>query len=566
MIGRSHSARLTALFALFVLGGGALLGRLFYLQGVSHGKYVLLAEELHRRITRLPPRRGRILDAGGGVLAMSVESPSLAVDPSLIADPRLTAVSLGRVLGLSPDPLEEKLRAGGRYLRVKRHLSETEEAAASALALAGVWIEKEMKRVYTRGRFLGTVLGHADLDGEGREGLELFFNDRLKGRPGWRVTEKDSRQREAFWLRHPGLDPVEGVNLVLTVDEVIQEIAEEELESAVTENNALGGTILVMDPQSGDVLAMANHPDYDPNGYSVVLADQRRNRAVADILEPGSTFKVFPGSAVLEAGMVDLDTEFDCENGIFRTARFTLHDHDRYGILTFAEIIQYSSNIGMAKVGMLISGEAMYQGLGAFGFCGRTGIDLPGEVSCRLTPPRSWSGSSLSRITMGHEVAVTPISLLSAYCSLGNGGILLRPRLVDRIEKTNGEVVQRYPVEERGRSVSASTAAKMLRVMRTVVDAEGTGRLAAVPGYDVAGKTGTAQKIDPDGTYSHKRFVALFIGLFPAAAPRAAILVVVDEPHPQYYGGVVAAPAFRKVAEKVIQRLGLAPSEPELFL
>ncbi len=560
MIGRSHNARLTALFVLFTLGGVALIGRLFSLQYFEHEKYRKLAIEFHRLINRLSPQRGAILAASGGALAMSVDSPSLVADPSEIADPRQCAARLGAALGLDADSLERKLKEGGRYLRIKRHLSEQEESAVRLLALDGVRFEKENRRVYPQGRTLGPVLGFADPDGEGREGLELLFNDRLKGRPGWRITEKDSLQREASWLRHPGLEPVDGVNLVLTVDEVIQEIAEEELRAAVAENNALGGTILVMDPARGDILAMANCPDYNPNSYSSVPADHRRNRAVTDTLEPGSTFKVFPGAAALEAGMVDLDTEFYCEDGLFRTARFTLHDHERYGMLTFAEIIQYSSNIGIAKVGMLLSEEALYRALAAFGLAGRSGIDLPGEVSCRLSPPRRWSGLSLSRITMGHEVAVTPLSLLCAYCALGNGGVLLRPRLVDRIEKAGGEVVYRYPVEARGRAVSDETAAKMLRVMRTVVDAEGTGRLAAIPGYDVAGKTGTAQKIDPDGTYSHKRFVSLFVGLFPAASPRAAILVVVDEPHPHYYGGVVAAPAFRKVAEKVIQRLNLAPA------
>lgn len=268
----------------------------------------------------------------------------------------------------------------------------------------------------------------------------------------------------------------------------------------------------------------------------------------------------------MEEGMVDLDTKFYCEDGLFRTAHFTLHDHEKYGTLTFMEIIQKSSNIGIAKVGMLLSEETIYRDLSAFGLAGRTGIDLPGEASCYLPAPKKWSRLSLSRITMGHEVAVTPIALLTAFCALGNGGMVLRPRLIDRIEQEDGELVYRYPRVERGRAVSPATAAKMLQVMRKVVDAEGTGCLADIPGYGVAGKTGTAQKIDPDGNYSHTRFVSLFAGLLPAAAPRVAILVVVDEPRPHYYGGLVAAPAFRRVAEKVIRRLDIAPTEPVVLL
>ncbi|MEA1927610.1 MAG: penicillin-binding protein 2, partial [Candidatus Auribacterota bacterium] len=392
---------------------------------------------------------------------------------------------------------------------------------------------------------------------------EWKFDRQLRGRPGWMVTEKDSKQHEVSWFRSDDVDPLDGCNIFLTIDEVIQAIVEEEIDKVYREYEAKWASVLVMEPSTGRILALANRPTYDPNKYSSSNSDQRRNRGISDQIEPGSTFKVFPASGVLEEGLVTADTEFYCEDGAYSIGGRLLRDSHPHGILTFEEIIQKSSNIGMAKVGMMLGRNDLYQLLRRFGVGSRTGIELPGEAGGVLRHPRHWSKLSIRSITMGHEVSITPLGLLTAFTVLGNGGVLLHPRIIDRIESPAGEVIYSYDRKEKGRVVSEDTARKMLEILQKVVLEGGTGRRARIAGFEVAGKTGTAQKLDPDGPgYSHSLYRALFMGMFPVSDPRLAILVVVDEPRPYYYGGVVSAPVFRKVGERIIRYLDLEAPEP----
>lgn len=566
LIGRVHSRRTWIVFGFFLCFSLLLLYRLFSLQCLQHPEYSIRARVQHQETNRIPPRRGTILDCRGNILATSTQCLSLYGVPREIGDPFATAAALAPVLEIEKEKLRDKLSGKGWFIWIKRQLSDQEVEEVKRLNLSGVHFREEMKRVYPKGKLLSHVLGFTDPDGIGLEGLEWKFDHQLRGHPGWRVTEKDSKQREVLWFRSHNVDPIDGCNLILTIDEVIQDIAEDELEKVYREYQANWASLIVIEPATGRILALANRPTYDPNFFSRADAADRRNRAVTDTIEPGSTFKVFPAAAALEAGVVDLGTEFYCENGVFNIAGYPLHDHQPHGRLSFEEVIQKSSNIGMAKIGLLLGEGDLYRYLRKFGVSDRTGIDLPGEASGCLRPPRRWSKLSLRSITMGHEVAVTPLGLLSAFCALGNGGVLLKPRIVDRIESPSGEIIYRFSREKRGRAVSEATAQSFLSILRKVVEEGGTGHRAYIPGFQVAGKTGTAQKLEAGGGYSHSRFRALFMGLLPASQPRLAILVMADEPRPYYYGGVVAAPVFRRVAERIIRYLDLKPPEEGVLL
>ncbi|MDP8214907.1 MAG: penicillin-binding protein 2 [Candidatus Euphemobacter frigidus] len=564
MLGRTYNNRSWLVFSVFICFSAIILTRLFSLQCLQHSNYRLSARNQHQSTNYIPPQRGGILDCRGNILAASIPSFSLYCVPREIPADRIAdiATALAPVIEVDETELRERLTGSGWFVWLKRHLSATAVREIKQLDLPGLALKQEMKRVYPKGSLLSQVLGFTDPDGNGLEGMEWKFDRQLRGHPGWLVTEKDSKQREISWFRSNNVAPIDGCNLFLTIDEVIQAIAEEELDKVFKEYEAKGASLVVMEPSTGRILALANRPTYDPNRYTQSEAEERRNRVVADQLEPGSTFKVFPAAAALEAGLVASDTEFYCEDGSFQIGGRLLRDSHPHGVLRFDEILQKSSNIGMAKVGMILGRGELYRFLRNFGIGRRTGIELPGEASGCLHEPRSWSKLSLRSITMGHEVSTTPLGLLTAFSALGNGGVLLQPRILDRIESPSGEVIYRYLRKEKGRVVSEDTARKMLEILRKVVMAGGTGRRAFIPGFQVAGKTGTAQKLDPGGGYSHSLYYALFMGLFPAAHPRVAILVVVDEPHPYYYGGVVSAPVFKEVAERIIRYLDLeAPEE-----
>ena len=563
MIGKNHKVRGWFLFSIFAAFAFLIALRLVSLQWVDRRDFVSRAQRLHRRISRIPPRRGSILDVRGNLLAASIRRKSLYAVPSRVSNPAATASVLAPLLHLDPERLTRRLRGKNEFAWIKRQLEPELARRVEKLNLPGLYFRTEMKRIYPGGSLLSQVLGITDIDGNGIAGLELKYNIELQGRPGWRVSEKDSKQREAIWRRAGNIEPIEGCNLVLCIDGVIQDIVENELEAAFQEYQAQWATALVMEPATGNILAMANLPTYDLNRSRRSPASFRRNRAVTDRLEPGSTFKIFPAAAALEEGVVTLESVFYCENGVFWIGGRPLHDHRPHGKLTLAGIIQHSSNIGMAKVGMMLGEEKLYRYLKKFGLPGRSGIDLLGEVPGYLRPPSRWSKLSLSRITMGHEVAVTPLGLLRALCAFGNKGILLKPRIIARIESPAGEVIYRFRRVEEGRVVSPATARMVLEAMRLVVEEGGTGTRAAIPGYEVAGKTGTAQKLDPAGGYSHSDFDALFMGLFPARRPRIAILVVIDTPRGAHYGGTVCAPVFRRIGEGIINYLNIPPPGEE---
>lgn len=560
-----YKKRSRTVFGIFLIFSLLLLSRLFGLQVLQHSRYRLQARDQQQSTHYLPPRRGAIYDCRGNMLAASIPSFSLYAVPREVPRERTGEIAnlLAPVVGQDPEAIRARLDGDRWFAWLKRHLEDAEVERIRQLALPGIRLKEDRKRVYPKGILLSQVLGFTDPDGNGLEGLEAKFDRQLKGRPGWLLTERDGARREVSWHRSHSLDPIDGCNIHLTVDEVIQSIAEEAVEGVYHRYGAGWALVLVMEPSTGNILALAHRPTFDPNHYPRSTAEQRRNRAITDPIEPGSTFKVFPAAAALEAGLVAPETEFYCEDGAYRVGGRLLRDSSPHGILRFEEILQQSSNIGMAKVGAIMGVERLHRSLVRFGIGSPSGVELPGESPGVLRPPREWSALSLRSITMGHEVSMTAVGLLTAFSALGNGGVLLQPRIVDRVETPAGEVICRYPVKERGRVVSEATARQMLDILSRVATASGTGRRAAIEGFTVAGKTGTAQKLAPGGGYSHDLYRALFMGLIPADRPQLAILVVVDEPHPEYYGGVVAAPAFKEVGERIIRYLDLAAASAD---
>lgn len=551
-------------FAAFLLIGGfaAILVRLFYLQVLHAAELTVKADRQHEKTVTLEGARGTIYDRRGAVLAVNLDVPSVFGMPTSLDHPADVARDLARVLHIRADDIERKLRQDRSFVWIARKLDPEQGKRLQALSLEGVGTVLEGRRFYPNGSLLSHVLGFAGLDGQGLEGLERRYDRYLTGEKRLIVLERDALGRTVFPKGISERTPSPGHSLVLTIDQFIQYTAEKELEDAVTTTHAKAGMAIVMEPKTGAVLAMALSPKFDPNATSGISADRWRNRLVTDSYEPGSTMKVIVAAAALEERVMRPDTLIYGENGRMEVAHTVIHDHEKSQWLTFAEVIQRSSNIGAAKIAMRLDTDKVYRYLRSFGFGERTDIDLPGEVSGLVKEPRDWSRRSLASMAMGQEIGVTPLQLVTAYSAVANGGSLMRPYLVSEIRDAKGHVVLHAAPHVRRQVLSPQTAHTLTAILEGVVT-HGTGGKAAVPGYRVAGKTGTAQKIDPrSGAYSPTLFVGSFAGFAPADDPRLAIVVVIDEPKTEAWGGVVAAPVFRRIAEQVLPYLGVSPEEP----
>jgi cell division protein FtsI (penicillin-binding protein 3) len=400
------------------------------------------------------------------------------------------------------------------------------------------------------------VLGSVDIDNKGLEGLESYYNSYLQGTGGWLVSMQDAKKNLLMSYQQDFLPPKNGHSLVLTIDDVIQNIAERELYKMYDKYNAKGASIIVMDPKNGDILALANYPAFDLNNVAKRSPESIRNRAINDFFEPGSIFKIVTASAAIEENAVKLTDKFDCENGAWKVGKRVLHDHRPHGILTFKEVIELSSNIGTVKAASIFGPEKMFKYMRLFGFYEKTGIDLPGEVVGMNRPLSGWTPSSMYAIPMGQEVTSTAIQLARAISVIADNGFLVKPRIVKQILDEEGEVVKEFPAQITRKVISPKTAATIRGILMGVVET-GTGKKAQMEEFSAGGKTGTAQKVDPGGKYSHNRFVASFIGFAPVSRPVLAIAVCVDEPHPVYFGGDVAAPVFKNVADESLKRLNI---------
>lgn len=534
-------------------------GRAFYLQILKHEDMIKRAEKQHQRIVALTPARGAIMDRNGTPLAVSIEMDSCYAEPQHIQDIEGTAEVLAPLFGSSKNELVKKLTSSKHFIWLERRMTPEVAVRVKNMKLRGIGFVKENKRFYPNIEVASHVLGFTGQDPNGLEGIELKYDSTILGNTGFLVTERDNLGRDISIKNTVIKNSSPGKNVILTLDKNIQYITEKELAKAVTESGAKNGIALVMESDSGRILAMANFPSFNPNAYSKYSQAQLRNRAVADSFEPGSTFKVFLIAAALEEKVIRPTDSFNCENGSYKIADRTIHDTHSYGRLSVADILKYSSNIGAAKIGFKLGDERLFRYLRSFGFGERTGIDLPGESPGSLRDKHRWYGVDLATISFGQGVSASAIQLASAVSAVANGGTLMKPFIVDRILDDSGQEVQKFEPQAIHKVISPDTAQQVTRMMEAVTANGGTGTNAAVDGFRVAGKTGTAQKADPvTHSYGAKR-TASFIGFIPADKPKLTILVVVDEPKTSQYGGVVAAPAFRAIANNSLAYLKVTP-------
>jgi len=546
---------------LFLVAFGLVAVRAFHLQIRCREDWVERAERQHQRVIPLTPQRGTIYDRNGEELALSIETDSIYINPREVDDPVRVAGTLAEALKLPVRGLKAKLASKKSFLWVKRQISPAESELVRVLDLPGVHFIKEHKRYYPNGELAAQLIGFTGLDPHGLEGLELKYDADILGEGGYLVIERDNRGR-GIGAGDPLVNRGRyGASLHLTIDKNIQYIAEKELEATVREQRARAGTVLVLEPQTGKILAMASQPDFNPNAFAKFGPANYRNRAIADSYEPGSTLKVFLAAAALNEKLFHPGDRIDCEHGSYRVGGKTIHDHHPYGKLTLPEVIKYSSNIGAAKIGKRLERERLHRYLTDFGFGEPTGIELPGESRGLLRAPEDWFEVDLAAISFGQGLTVTPLQLATATAAIANGGYLMRPFLVEQVDDGNGQLLRKIAPRLERQVISSEVAAKVAGMMIGTTDDDGTGTLAAVPGYQVAGKTGTAQKVDPvTGGYSVDKRLSSFVGFVPAENPRLVILVMIDEPKEKTYGGLVAAPVFARIAGQALTQLQVPPT------
>jgi cell division protein FtsI (penicillin-binding protein 3) len=550
---------LVALLTALLVALGGIVVRLTFLQ--VRGAEDLAARGLEQRLKsfELAADRGRILDRSGAPLAISLEARDVYADPSLVDDPAEVAAALAPILVRPVDDLQRTLSASGTFVYLARQVDVEVADVVAALRLPGVGLLASTRRSYPGGSLASQVLGFVGTDGYGLEGLEAAYEEELAGAPGERRAEFSASGQEIPSDVATVKEPRPGRDLVTTIDREIQYQAQAALRLAVKENGAKGGTIIVMDPVTGDVYAMASYPWFDPNVFGEVEAERRRNRSVTDTWEPGSVNKIITAAAAIESGAVSLDERFSVP-AARRVGGFVIHDSHPHPVarMTLGEIIAQSSNIGSSLVADRVGSGPLVRFFSRFGFGRPTGVGLPGEASGVLPPLESWSGVTRATVSFGQGVSATPLQMASVYATVANGGEWVRPRIIRAIQDRNGTFEPAPPSPTR-RVLSTETADLLARMLAFVVE-DGTGSNAQIPGYQVAGKTGTAKKLDRHGRYTN-RYVASFIGFLPASRPRVVVAAIIDEPTTTY-GGVAAAPLFQDVARFAIQRLGIEAAPP----
>ena len=535
-------------------------GRAFQLQVLQGERLKRLGERQHLKEWIVLPKRGAVMDRAGEPLALSLEAQSVYARPHRIHDPGSVSRALAKILNLDVVEVKQKMTSDKPFVWIKRQIGPQEAAQIQALSIGGIGMFYEPNRYYPQGQLAGQVIGFVGRDSEGLEGLELHYNGYIRGETGSSVAERDALGRRVLVQGVGGLQIPPGGDIHLTLDTSIQHLAEKELEATISKYRAKAGTAIVVEPFTGEVLALANYPSFNPNNFSKQSSQQKRNRAIADSFEPGSTFKTILAAAALEEGVVGKDDLFYCEMGKYAYAGKLIHDTHPYGWLPFSKILQVSSNIGFTKVAEKLKRERYFKYIEKFGFGQVTGIDVPGEVPGLLRKPESWSAIDLATHAFGQGISATPMQMVMAYAAIANGGFLMRPYLVRRVVGSKGEVLLENQPHVVRRVVSEKTSRLLASMLKEVTNEGGTGTMAKVEGFEVAGKTGTAQKADlTHGGYAAKR-VGSFVGFVPADAPKLVALVLVDEPEVNVYGGVVAAPVLRRA----LRHLAVAPQKPDL--
>ncbi len=568
----SKIAKSRAIFACFGLAGcfSVFSARLVFLQVLKHDEYAAEAARNHVLRQTIPATRGSIVDCHGEVLAISEPLKTVIADGTHIADPARLADALADLLEMPPAELRGKLTTKRQYVVLKKQV--TEQVAMQIRErlrtekLRGIYFEQDSRRVYPNGPMLGHVLGFMNHEHDGVQGIERTMNRYLRGSDGFRFIERDRLGREIVPFRREEHPARAGYNARLTIDMALQNIVEEELRAAFEKYTPEMATAIMMEPQSGRILALANYPNYDPNKPGEGEAATRRNCAIINLVEPGSTFKIVTAAAALNDHAVTLSTIIPCEHGRFHFAGRVLRDHGAgpFPDLSVADILVKSSNIGAAKLAMKLGENRFYEYIRRFGFGERTGIALPGEIAGIVHSPYSsgWSKISISRIPMGQGVAVTPLQMVAAMSAIANGGRLMMPQIVDEIFDEENNAVVAFPPSVVRQVVSPEATQCVKLALKDVVGERGTAKGGAVPGYSAAGKTGTAQKPDEKGGYYNNRYVTSFIGFLPVDQPRFVLLVLLDDakvPSYQNYGGTLAAPVFSRIAERTAHQLGIPP-------
>ncbi|HXX15768.1 MAG TPA: penicillin-binding protein [Candidatus Eremiobacteraceae bacterium] len=545
----------------------AVFGRVAYLQLFLHSEYLSRAARQQRHTIDIYPKRGVIFDRNMHPLAMSVPVQSAFAVPAEIKDRAMVAHLLSGAVGMPAEEIREKMDSGSSFVWIKRKLPPAKSEAVESLNLKGIYLQEENQRYYPKRDLAAHVLGFVDVDEKGLGGIEHEYDNLIRGKEEKIVVMTDARQR---WFDGGEAQRDRGVNVVLTLDEKIQYIAERELAAAIEKTHAPAGSVIVQDPNSGAILALANWPKFNPNSATEVPTEARTNRAISDIYEPGSTFKLITLAAAFDQNLIRVDEVFDCQNGAVTVAGHLLHDHKRYGMLTVADILAKSSDVGAIKVALRLGSPKFYEYIRAFGFGTPTGVDLPGESRGLLERLEHWGSFSIASISMGQEVGVTPLQMVTAVSSIANGGLLYKPHVVQQLRK--GDTALPLPMPsaftEPKRVVRPETAAILRGLMEGVI-LHGTGPKARLDGWTAAGKTGTAQKIDPaTGRYSPHNVIASFTGFAPINNPAVTILVSIDSPSGYPHGGGdVAAPVFKRIAEQILPYLDVpqdVPVNPEL--
>lgn len=533
--------------------------RLINLMVLNHESLTKRADLQYGTVKTLRPQRGLIWDRRMRKMAVNIDVDSLYAVPSQIEDIEYLSLRLSPIIKVSSEDLRERLfrKRQKDFIWLMRRLDEETSHRVrklkKILRLEAIGLLTESKRFYPKGQTASHIIGYTNIDNEGIEGIELKYDEYLRGKRKKVFNNRDARGRS---LSKGIEEATAGNNILLTIDETIQYIVEREIEKAMQEWKARAATAIMMNPMSGEILAMANCPTYDPNLPGRSPGYKRRNRAITDIYEPGSTFKSILAAAALEEGIVEVDEEFDVSKGYIVVGGKAIRDIHRHETLTFKDVIQRSSNVGAVQVGLRLGEEKYYKYMRRFGFGEKTGIDLPGEVRGILRSPGDWSGTSLAALSIGQEIGVTPLQILRAYSAIANGGLLMRPYIVSEIISPEGEVIKRFSPKVVRRVISHETAESLKEILKTVVEEGGTGHRAYIKGNLVAGKTGTAQMVDPEtGSYSKDKYVSSFVGFVPADNPRIALIVVVYEPEGTRYGGVVAAPVFKRIIEHTLTYL-----------
>jgi len=547
---RSPRTRLLIVAGLIAIWTGAALGRLAYLQLFRYSEYYSRAQHQQRLIVEVGARRAEIFDRNLNALAMSVPMDSCFAVPSEIADPDMVARLIGKVLGVSHDEIATRLAGSHSFVWIARKLPPEKAERIAAMNLRGIYFQREGGRFYPKRELAAHVLGYVDIDEKGLGGVEYSLDDNIRSKPGKMLILTDAHRR---WYDSTDKAPDLGTSVVLTLDEKIQYIAEKELAQAIHDTQAKSGTVIVENPNTGELLAVANWPTFNPNAAKDTNPESRMDRAASALYEPGSVFKIVTLSAAIDQGITNADELIDCQMGSIYIAGHRIRDHKAFGLLTVSQVLSNSSDVGAIKVGLRLGGPKFYDYIRSFGFGQPTGVDLPGESRGMLRRLENWTPVSVGSVSMGQEIGVTPLQMITAMSAMANGGLIVRPHVVRALRR--GTKMAEPPQPQPRRVIRATTAATMRRMLEGVV-LNGTGKRARLDGYTSAGKTGTAQKFDiTTGHYSPHQLIASYVGFAPINTPAVTILVQLDSPVGMHEGGQVAAPTFKRVAQQVLAYL-----------